>query len=281
MAKISKMLGLDWRAQILVVLLVLGGGYLAFNRSWPPFTPANKAKIKSLLQGKIGSDSPSTESEIKTGSPDQGQYVVNPSKPIVNTNPGQLYTAPDENVRKIFNQEVYKQLILPFDQYPHLYGNDYLNQTRGYDVFPYTGAGYGTGDVIPSYRPPLKIGAGQSNSPGTSAIDPTLCQAFYDNYGFYPPGGSCDPYDLFNYFDPYFQYGGQQSGSTYPIGMMGKKSYRTKVAALQSLGIRDKDSSNRVTSMPVYGHRKKKLKSGVEVVGYSGEDVIRERRSII
>src|SRR5215213_412802 len=279
---VSLIKGLKWQSQMLLVLLIIGGSYLAYNRSWPPFTQANKAKIKNLLQGKFKPDSETKE----PGPPNQEDYVVNPQQPLegkVMSGPF-LSAKPDENVRKIFEQEVYKQLVLPFDQYPHLYGNNYLNETRGYDVFPYA-AGYSQGDVIPYYRPPIKLGAGQSNVPGSSAIDPGLCEAFNQTYGFYPPGGSCDPYDLFNYFDPYFL--NQQSGSgAHQIGMRARaKSYRTKAKALASTHIKEVDKSNKVP-MPIFSGRRlndnnKKRKSGVEVVDYNGEDVIRERRDLI
>ena len=66
----------SWQLQVLLGLLVVGGGYIAFVNSWPPF---NRGGVGDQLRGLL----PKTQSEEETVPPEQ-KGSTPPFGPVVN-----------------------------------------------------------------------------------------------------------------------------------------------------------------------------------------------------
>lgn len=173
---------MKWQTQVAIFLIVVGGGLAAYKANVPPFTKENKDAIKKFLS--FGGPS-EDELDSLLGPGDLYTNKLNQNNPQVQLN--NKTTKPpavkaDPRIREIFAKNVYKQLFLPYDRYPFLYDNNYLEQTRDAGSVPFQNPQ----GIMMNYRPPLNIG-GSGTMPNSAS---NLWSSLYEDYGYYPPGGS-------------------------------------------------------------------------------------------
>jgi hypothetical protein len=168
-----------------LVVFFAVGVYLLYWREFPPFTKENKAKIKELFSFNPKPD------PLPPLPDDDDEGIVPKSGAKVQLKGSDLAPKPkaDPKITADFQREIYKQLYMPFDKYPFLYDDSYLDASRyispGNPNYP----GFTNPEgVLFGYRPPVKIDETHSGVPNYN----TVYDSFSSDYGWYPPGGSYD-----------------------------------------------------------------------------------------
>jgi hypothetical protein len=131
--------------------------------------------------------------------------------PISEAGKLQEYTPkPDETINSVFQQELYKQIYLPYDKYPYLYDENYRQALAP----PASQNPFGSPiNTVAGYRPPIQ---GGDIPPQDTNLDQYYA-SLYKNYGMYPPGGGGGPEYDFYYPNSYpYPYG---LPPNYPYGM--------------------------------------------------------------
>jgi len=218
--------------QIIVLAIVAAIGaysYFAYSRKMFPFTDSNVSQIKCMFKSgkavkangrfqkcvdKDGKDidvsysSPSGVVLPPNALPD-GTDLTNISDPSGGTgavsldNPklAEYQPKPDPTIEQNFQKELYKQIFLPYDQYPYLYDQNYLQaQTLANpDGTPADRANNPFNTVF-GFRPPIQGGDVPPNAKDFNQYFDQI----YNAYGLFPPGG--DANTMLD--DSYFQQAG-------------------------------------------------------------------------
>lgn len=116
------------------------------------------------------------------------------SVPISEAGKLQEYTPkPDETINSVFQQELYKQIFLPYDKYPYLYDENYRQALAP----PASQNPFGSPiNTVSGYRPPIQGG----DVPPQDINNDQYYASLYQNFGMYPPGGGGGP--EYNYYYP-------------------------------------------------------------------------------
>lgn len=193
-------------ALALVVLLVGVSSYVAYSKNIMGF----RDKIDKRLgrEPKVDDDTEGAEEEFPEGAIEGGTNILDIEQPKAGTGAIPIHEAeklqeyqpkPDETINTAFQQELYKQIFLPYDRYPYLYDNNYrqaLTPTTG-DLA--SSIRNPTATVF-GYRPPIQGG----DVPQQDINLDQYYQQLYNNYGMYPPGGGGPAYN--QYFPSSYPY---------------------------------------------------------------------------
>ena len=230
---------MKWQTQVAIVLILVGGGWAAYRAGIPPFTKENKAALKKLFSFGGPSDD---ELESALGPGNLYTNPMNQNDPKVQLNTKGLKPPAvkgDPRIKQIFDKNVYKQLFLPYDRYPFLYDNNYLSSTRdSSSTVPYVNPE----GITMNYRPPIRIGGGQTANNQYSS----LWDQLYNSYGYYPPGGSYNTlYDSDYYsIDELINIGTDpdyENGLSF-LATTQAENKRTNAFATQIANLRDQDA---------------------------------------
>lgn len=171
---------------VVIVSVIAAYSWFAWPRGFFPFTKENKEKINKVLKGSDGSTTKeeddaeaqkSIEELLAQQEAELEGSVETPrggtgALPIGQGGLGEPQIKGDEEISRIFEQELYRQLFLPFERSPNNLAGDtdkFQPILQGGDI-PH-------GNTIGSGIAPF--------------MDPAQCEEFFDIYGFYPPGGTC------------------------------------------------------------------------------------------
>src|SRR5215212_2757120 len=190
-----------------LVLIIFA--YFLYWRRLPPFTEENIAKLTGMFKGKNDIDNQQlTLAELQA----QANKYIQPEPKVQLRNPKTPLpkAKTDPKIAQQFAQEMYKQLFLPYSQYPYLYDHSYIDGTRNVsgDIrdYPYNNPN----SIVMGYRPPIVIGDQKQWAfpPFGEFLDP-----LYDQYGYFPPGGGGSYYydNDFLGIDDLIQIGGSLS----------------------------------------------------------------------
>lgn len=180
----------------------------AYRKNMFPFTPAFKAKIQSMIGGAAPVPPPPVPPSTLTGTVtgQLGPGATDALTPAAGTGAVPLGAANlsaydikgDPTVNTVYQQELYKQLFLPYDQYPYLYDENYRQSlTKPQDP----NAPFDPASLVYGYRPPIQGGDVPPELTATTGGQQQLLDYLAQNYGLFPPGGGATPYDT-QYFTP-------------------------------------------------------------------------------
>lgn len=203
---------------ILAVVVIVGiVTYVAYSK--------NLMGLKDKIDKKLGKKTDVDEegTKVETPFPENaipgGTNIIDieqpsggtGSVPISEAGKLQEYTPkPDETINATFQQELYKQIFLPYDKYPYLYDENYRQAL----VPPASSNPFGSPiATVSGYRPPIQ---GGDIPPQDQNLDQYYAQ-LYQNYNMYPPGGGGGQDYNFYYPNSYpYPYG---LPPNYPYGM--------------------------------------------------------------
>lgn len=158
----------QWQMKIGIGIVLIIAIYFAYKRKMGPF---GMPEIQELLGGKpeaptlvAGGDVSGAGGAGLPGAPAPNQFQ-GPSAPIGTGGLSGPQVKPDEDVRQTFLREMYKQVYLPYQDYPFLYDNPGLQNQTGTPV---------RGGDLPPCAP----------------TDDAWFDMWYKLYGFHPPGST-------------------------------------------------------------------------------------------
>jgi len=169
----------------------------AYKKEFFPFTKENKAKLEKLFKGKgAPKDQDLSELERKInqemmqggdeeglGGVDKYGNLLQPGGgtgaiPLDESGLHDPVVKGDEEMMSTYQQEMFRQLFLPYQQYP-----DFYNEQTG------------AGNLTPGFTPIAR--GGDLPPPGTVTSMPSplyypfpIDERLYNLYGLYPPGGT-------------------------------------------------------------------------------------------